>query len=366
MRVCSLLCYLIGAEINPLFLVVQMKKLLLIIVMLHLSVVQALADASLYEGEVVVASQSEAERNEAIPEALTQVLQKLSGQREIPASGALDDALNTAARYLRSYRYSKVRLSRADGGMTEELRLVAQFIQPEIDRIVQQTGLPRWRQERPSVEIWVIIDDGFNRQLKPIEFNYAWDSIEEVASMRGLPVGWPELDDEELQLIDMRLVWGGFTDYLVERGAPADGLAIIAARREGPQWSLRWNLASTGQSWSWQSSDLELMYALAEGVHQMADQIAANNAIAASQQGSWTREVSIGGLNSAKAYRNCLKYLQDLSLVNGVEVLGADPGRVNFRLQLNASTEDLETAFERGSVLLPANAGSDYEYEFLQ
>ena len=41
----------------------------------------------------------------------------------------------------------------------------------------------------------------------------------------------PELDEEEAQLIDMRLVWGGFTDYLLERGEPGDGLAIVAARR---------------------------------------------------------------------------------------------------------------------------------------
>lgn len=343
-----------------------MRKLLLIIVTLHLSVATSVADTNLYTAEIVVAGQTEADRNEALPEALIQVLQKLSGQREIPVSPALDDALNNAARFLRSYRYTRVGLTAADGSVTEELRMVAQFMQPEVDRIVQNTGLQRWRQERPAVQIWVIIDDGLNRKLKPLEFGYAWESMEEIAAMRGLPVSWPELDEEALQLVDMRLVWGGFTDYLVERGAPEDGVAIIAARREGPQWTVRWNLASVGQSWSWQTSNLELMYALAEGMHQMADQVAASNAIAASEQGSWTIDLRIGGLNSANAYINCLEYLQNLSLVNAVEIVGADPGRVHFRLQLNASAEHLSEAFERGSVLLPAAAGSKYEYEFLR
>ncbi len=262
-----------------------MKIILLIIVTLHLSVAQAVADVNLYSGEVAVASQSEADRNEAIPEALIQVLQKLSGQRELPVSPALDDALNNAPRVLRSYRYSRVDRTAADGTVSQELRLVAQFMQAEVDRIVQQVGLPRWRQERPAVQIWVVIDDGLSRQLKPLRFGYVWESIEEVAALRGLPVSWPDLDEEEVQLIDMRLVWGGFTDYLVERGAPADGVAIIAARREGPQWTVRWNLASSGQNWSWQNTDIELMYALALGIHQMADQIAAANTIAASDQG---------------------------------------------------------------------------------
>jgi hypothetical protein len=342
-----------------------MKKLLLIIITLHLSVAQALAQTNLYSGEVAVPSQTEADRNAAIPEALIQVLQKLSGKREMPISPALDDALNNAANNLRSYRYTKVERSAADGSVSGELRLIAQFMQPEVDRIVQQIGLPRWRQERPGVQLWVVIDDGLGRQLKPISFDYAWESIEDIAGMRGLPVSWPELDEEEVQLVDMRLVWGGFTDYLVERGAPQDGVAIIAARREGPQWTVRWNLASGGQTWSWQNSDVELMYALADGTHRMVDQIAANNAIAASDQGAWTIDLSIGQLNSAAAYAGCLEYLQNLSLVNGVEILAADPGRVRFRLQLNASTEHLVETFRQGSVLLPASAGSEYDYEFL-
>lgn len=342
-----------------------MKKLLLIIVTLHLSIAQLSADTNLYSGEVSVASQTEADRNAAIPEAFIQVLQKLSGQREMPLSPALDAALDEANSIVRSYRYKKVDQTAADGTVTEELRLVAQFMQPQVDGIVQQIGLPRWRQERPGVQIWVVIDDGFNRRLKPVEFGYAWESIEDIAAIRGLPVSWPELDEEEVQLVDLRLVWGGFTDYLVERGAPGDGVAIIAARREGPQWVVRWNLASGSQHWSWQTSDLNLMYALADGIHQMTDQIAASNAIAASDQGNWAIDLSIGGLDSADDYVRCLKYLQGLSLVNAVEVLGAAPGSVNFNLQLNASTEYLAEAFEQGTVLARASAGSGYDYKLL-
>ena len=62
-------------------------------------------------------------------------------------------------------------------------------MQPEVDAIVQQLGLPRWRQERPEVQLWVVIDDGRNRQLKPLEFAYAWESMEQVAAVTGLAGG---------------------------------------------------------------------------------------------------------------------------------------------------------------------------------
>jgi len=343
----------------------QMKRLLLIFITLHLSVGIAMADTNLYSGEVLVPSQSEADRVEALPDALIQVLQKLSGKREMPASPALDQALANADKLLLSFRYRRVDRTGPDGTVIKELRLIAQFMQSTVDQLVQQAGLARWRQERPAVQIWVAIDDGFNRQLKPVEFVYAWESMEDIAATRGLPIGWPELDDEELQLIDMRLVWGGFTDYLVERGAPADGVAIIAARREGPQWVLRWNLSSGEQHWNWRNSDQELMFALAQGIHQMTDRIAAENTIAASDQGLWTVEISIGEVKSAEDYAGLLEYLQSLSVVTTVEVVAAKPGRVYFRLQLNASSEHLSEAFSRGTVLLPAKARSEYEYEFL-
>jgi len=343
-----------------------MKRILLIIVILHLSVTQLLADTNLYSGEVFVASQDESDRDAAVPEALLQVLQKLSGQREIHRSPALDAALGQASAIVRSYRYKRVDQIATDGTVMEELRLVAQFIQAEVDRIVQQMGLPRWRQERPAIQIWVVIDDGLSRSLKPVEFAYAWQSIEGLAAIRGLPVSWPDLDEEEMQLVDMRLVWGGFTDYLVERGAPEDGVAIIAARREGPQWVVRWNLASGSQAWSWQTSDLNLLVALTGGIHQMADEVAAVNTIAVSEQGSWEIDVSIGNLNGTDDYVNCLNYLQGLSLVNAVEVLGAYPGRVHFRLQINASKEHLAETFEQGAVLVRAGAGSDHDYELLR
>lgn len=342
-----------------------MKKLLLILTLLHLSVAGAVAEVILYSGEVFVPSQGEADRKEAIPEALIQVLQKLSGQREMAFSPALDEALSDADRMLLSFRYINVDRVGPDGAVTRELRLVARFMQPEVDRVVQQAKLPRWQQERPAVEIWVVMDDGNQRELKPLEFEYAWDALEDIAAMRGLPLSWPQLDEEEAQLIDMRLLWGGFTDYLVERGAPADGVAIIAARREGPEWTLRWNLAIGGQNWSWRSSDQELMFALAQGIHQMADQVAASHSIAASEQDLWTIELTIGALNSSGDYISCLEYLQSLSLVTAVDILGAEPGQVHFRLRLNASSEHLSDIFNRGSVLSPARNGNEHEYEFL-
>ena len=342
-----------------------MIKSLLLVSLLMVSVV-ADAEVDLYAGEVVVASQSEAERSQALPVALAQVLQKLSGLRELPESSELDVSLNSAANILVSFRYKSITDIDPAGNPVQKLHLIARFLPSEVDKLVQQNGLPRWPQQRPPVQLWVVIDDGLNRTLKPRAYEFAWQQMEATASSRGLPIVWPELDEEEQQLIDLSLVWGGFTDYLIEKGAPPDGVAIVAAVREGPVWNLRWSLTSGKQNWNWRSADTQMSSALVNGIQQMADVMSSATAIAASDQGQWTYDIVVSNLLGADDYSRCLNYLQDVSLVTAVDVLGAEPGQVRFRLQLNASPDYLTEAFRRGVVLTQSGLGARDEFEYLR
>ena len=326
----------------------------------------AIAETDLYSGDVIVASQSEVDRNEALPVALSQVLQKLTGLGQLPATEVLEDSLMAASNYLLSYRYQSVEHLDPQGDTVRKLHLIARFLPEEVDKLVQSSELPRWPQQRPAVQIWVVVDNGLGRVLKPLEYEFAWQATEQAAADRGLPIVWPDLDDEEIQLIDTSLVWGGFTDYLIEKGAPPDGVAIVAAGRSGPYWNLRWALTSEQQNWNWVSSDTQLSSAMTSGIQQMVDNLAAANAIKASDQGQWTHNIAVTNLLSAADYARCLNYLQEMSLITDVEIMGAEPGLVRFRLQLNASPDYLTEAFTRGSVLLPSSPGSRNDFEYLR
>ena len=183
-----------------------MKRLLLITLFLHLPHGVAVAANELYAGEIAVLTQSEAERVAAVPEALIQVLQKISGQRELPASPELDDALSNADKLLLSFGYRSVSRIDPDGIESEELHLVARFMPTETDRLARQLELPRWQQERPPVQVWAVVDDGLGRDLKPVEFTYAWQSMEDVAAIRGLPLSWPEIPQTELPRLGLLAV----------------------------------------------------------------------------------------------------------------------------------------------------------------
>jgi len=314
----------------------------------------------LYSGEVAVADRSDRERLAAVPAALLQVLQKHSGQREFPIHPALDEAMVNANRMLLSFHYVSRERGRPDGSVEPELRLVAEFSPNMVDKLVADMALPRWRKERHPITIWIVVDDGLGRRLMPLEYTYAWDALIDVARLRGLPIRWPEIDPERDGLIDLQLLWGGFTDALPDHGERRGGDVIVAARREGPLWNVRWNFGDDAETAGWRIRDRDLTFALVDGLHQLTDTVASRDSIAPAGQGDWRMDLRVTGVRDAADYARCLAYLEGLGVVDEVQVLEARQGAVLFSLDLNALPEYLASELERDRVLARGDAADDY------
>jgi hypothetical protein len=314
----------------------------------------------LYSGEVAISGPSAAERSQAVPSALIQVLQKHSGQRELPISPALDSALLEANRILVSFYYRDHEAIASDGARSTERRLVANFLPEAVDRIVQELELPRWRADRRPVQIWIVVDDGLGRRLMPVEYEYAWNALKDIANLRGLPLAWPELDEEQEQLVDLQLLWGGFTDELPDQGYGLDDVVIVAARREGAEWNVRWNFGDGDETSGWRIRDIDLSFALVDGLHHLTDVVANRDAIAVSGQGQWQSEISVSGFKSPEDYVDCLAYLEKLDVVETVNILEVRNELIRFRLELNALPEYFRNEIERDAMLLPGLSENEY------
>ena len=326
-----------------------MRIILLIFLLILLPAGNAFAaPAGLYTGEVLVESQQRSERNRALPLALQQVLQKLSGKNNFDDYPLVDPALDIAASIVVSFHYRKVESILADSSVAHQLHLVALFAEAEVNELLKQLQLPLWPAERQPVEIWVVVDDGTGRRIMPLEYAYAWESMNEIAAARGQPVLWPEPDEEGIFPVDAQLLWGGYTEDITgDDGA----VMIAAARREGTEWSVRINLDYGGQNWAWRLHDVDLQQALGNSMHEAVNLVAEANTIAAIDQGKWLHEVTVTGIGGADDYRRCLDYLQNLSIVDRVSITAASQGMVRFNLELNAMSLYLDEALASGSVL---------------
>jgi hypothetical protein len=327
-----------------------MRKILLISLLLWLPIagIQA-TPIDIYTGEALVESKDAGERRRALPEALRNVLQKFSGLRSFEDYPQVEPALGVASSILVSVYYRNVRTIFADGSEGDELRLVARFSENSIDELARTLQLPLWQTERDLTDIWVVVDDGLDRRIMPVEFAYTWEAMADVAAWRGFPINWPEADEEGRYLIDAQLLWGGYTEDLgIGHGNSA---MIVAARREGLEWSVRSNLTYNSQNWTWRIQDIDLQAALTQSMQEAVDLVATANTIAATDLGTQVYELTVAGLGSADDYRRCLNYLQQLSVVNQVSVVSAQPGNATFRLELNALPLYLEETLLGGQFL---------------
>lgn len=316
------------------------------------------APLELYTGAAAVADQSTGERGRAMPRALQQVLAKLSGLASFEDRPEVGAALGQASALAVSFYYRNLAIPLPDGTAADQLQLVASFASRPVDELRRQLQLPVWQPERKPLTVWLIVDDELGRRIMPIELEYAFAHLAQVAAERGLPIRRPEPDEEGNYPVDLQLLWGGFTEELTDAG-PADAL-VVAALREGPEWNVRMNLEYGDLRWSWRARGLDLQELLEQGMHETVSEIAANAAIDPADVGSWRQEIVVSGVTNAADYARCLAYLQSVSLVEDIRVLAAAPGRVQFSLGLNALPDHLARTLAKDGQLVPAGAGFEY------
>ena len=307
------------------------------------------ADAGLYTGETVVPDQSAEERRRGLPRALGNVLIKISGLRNFDENPVVEPSLRRASSMVLSFHYRNAEVVLSDGSLLLETRLVAQFSQSEVDQLARELELPFWRPERMPLEVWLVVDDGLDRRIMPLEYDYIRGAMSETATMRGLHVVWPESDEEGMYPVDMQLLWGGYTEDLVGRGDL--GVMILAARREGLDWGVRANLSYGSGDWAWRLQDIDLQGAMTESMQQAVDYIAGANTIDPQDLGVWQYELKIAGINSSRDYQRCLNFLQEISMVNQLAVVSSDSSSVTFSLELSASPRYLEETLARSDVI---------------
>lgn len=338
-------------RLKGLFPPVKSVSRLLLLFLLCLPVAGAFAAPDLYTGEVDVSSQDEAERQAALPLALAHVLRKLSGQRALPETPGVEAALAGASSLVVAFGYRTVPRLASDGTELEQLQLEVRFAPGPTDQLLRSLQLPLWRPQRTPVVLWIVVDDGRGRSLMPLEYQFAYEAARSLAESRGQPLEWPGLSPELQEQVDLQLLWGGYTDQLVADGADNAGILVAAARREGPVWNVRWSYSDSSASNNWRSRGTELQLALDEGINQLVDLLASINSIDPSGQGVFRTELLLTGLAGGKAYTRCLDYLESLSLVDGVEVLGIGPAGLRLELRLNADPSYLESSLRMDGVL---------------
>lgn len=317
------------------------------------AVAQPSGIAALYVGEVPV----DAPAGEALGDAplrppllaaLNQVLVRVTGQVGADLVGDLGIDRSAALSLSLARQYRDVEVPQPDREPRTERRLRVDFDRAAIDRRLDEAGLARWGRERPEMLLWVADEgpDGARYRTPDPALDHALD---QAVFRYGLPITRPILDafDRiEVTPSDIRGGFAGVADAARERYG-ADGV-ILLDLREGPRY---W----TGR-WVWRLGDIEFGFARSGatpsevvelGVARIAGALAARFAVRPGVEER--RRVVVSGVDRPVHYAEVRDFLDGLTGVEAVRLLGAERDTLTF--ELDSSADGLQQRIELSGLL---------------
>lgn len=221
----------------------------------------------LFEIELVANSQSVADREQAIKQALFGVLNRVLVSDDIAQIPAVQQALQGAQHYVKQFQYSLIAADEYSEGDARLIRV--EFDQDQLMELMRQSQVGIWSEIRPRTLIWLVVDDNGKRQFyNPDEMPEIESALALASKIKGVPIIFPILDLEEQQKISVSEVLGADSKNLLNVSARYEVPAIMAGRvlRKGQCWQAEWALYFDGKINQWNSNCLPLKSSMLEGM----------------------------------------------------------------------------------------------------
>lgn len=299
---------------------------------------------NLYQAEVVLPDTDRASETKAREAALAQVLVKVSGQSAITENEVIRKAMANSRAYVSQFGYGS-----QDGQQTLSLA----FDRGQIRNLLTQANATLWREERPSVLVWLVKDANRNRDI-------VWDQsgsvltsqLKRAADQRGVPVMMPIGDFEDITAINIPDLWGGFIQPIAGASAryQPDAVLVLRLRQSAADSvQLGWQLFADApeQLASSQTMPAEGRVsgnpadALTQMMAQVADTLAAKYAVPLGGAASDAFAIEVANIRTTEDFFALERLLTNLTSVASVNANRLQGDTVIFAVNLLSS----ETAF---------------------
>ena len=325
----------------------------------------------LYDVEVQVASQSEAERRRAGRVALSEVLRRVTGMAELPAHPDLAAALRTPDQFYSRYEFASRKVAdAADEDMPPATFLAIEFEPRAVLGLLRRAALPVWAANRPTVHAWVAVQRDAERELIAANANVLAEALARRSRQRGLELSLPLMDMEDLDIAASD-VWGLFWERIERASARygADLLLVGRVRQDADgscavDWHLRsragapgrlydivgGNLPRTSQGFdeTFEQQAQSAEAAARAGLDSVADALASRFAVHGELA---ALAVVVRGIDTVSNYAALLRYLRSREYIERIEIRVAQHDALALRLHSRSGPEQLRELLALGGQL---------------
>jgi hypothetical protein len=336
-------------------------KLVVLVIVIFLAVslqVQAAGVSDLYEAQVLISSQTPEEQARAVKEAFQKVLLKVMGNRHTLAQAPLAPMLEEASKLVQQFRYN------APEEENKAATFWVRFDPRGVQRLLRQNALPIWGRARPTLLLWVAVEEGRKRYLLDASISSpAIEALEEQAEARGIPVIFPLWDLEDQSRLSFSDVWGNFPEPILaasSRYPTSVQLVGRLLRQETGDWQARWTLYGANEVRGW-SVHGGLDEVLRDGINEAVDIIVDRVVPIIENSSPFSVWVSVTDVTSFVDYARLSSYLSRLSQVTVIQPVQLSRTEVKFRLELQGDLKGLAASILFGRVLAQAEKSATTE-----
>ena len=295
----------------------------------------AVSARGLYQAEVPVNGQGEAERQGGFARALGSVLGKLSGDRGVMSRPGVGAELRNAKDYVEGYDYRQDQGTSASGAPTFRTTLVVRFDEDQVNGLAGALGLPIWPQPRPKPVVWLAINDGSGPRLVGLPQSNAARPLLNRAMERGYSLGLPGGGAAEQALVGA--IWRQDTAAVARassRYSPPMQL-IGKLYRDKSGWTADWVFVDAGKVLAkWSVTDADARRAMSSGADGTADALVKRYGKRGTAGPAGTYRVLFSGVRSTDDYLRLTGHLQKMAVVRRITPVRASGDTLELDLEL--------------------------------
>ncbi|QYJ88274.1 DUF2066 domain-containing protein [Shewanella halotolerans] len=304
--------------------------------------VAAVEVTELDRSAIKIADRSQQVKNQALSQAMQEVVLKNTGDRAALSAPLVAQAIAEPTAYIRQFGYQE------QGG---EQFLQASFDHSKIISLLRQAQLPVWGKQRPLTLLWLAQENEGKREL--LNDSSVLESRSLIAKMsktRGVPMLLPMMDLDDSMAISVTDVRGMFADTVAKASQRygSDYFAMVSLDNQ-PDGQVSYQLslypANSEQPLfnplTTQSAQVADMDAAVKAIFETISQYyVARYAIADSGEANST-QLTFVEITDRQQLLDIEKYLHQLSAVKSVSLTKLQGISAEFSLQLFGSEEDL-------------------------
>ena len=320
---------------------------------------------SLYTSTIPVTSQSAEERAKFLTPGFSQVLIKVTGNKQIVTDPRIKTHINNGEKMMQEFSYVP-NPSQTPG---KPYLLKMNFDSEGINSLLRNAGVPIWGQSRPLILVWL----NYEIPNKPAEI-VGEDSttgipsqLKLVASQRGLPIVMPVIDMAAMNEISPADITNMNLPTITTASKPyaADALLISHLTKTANGFSTQWKFIVGTDEKSGTASGKTVDEVLSAMFDTVADSLAGQYASVMTNNVQAKLKLKVIGVTESDDFMLLMDYLKHLTTVLDVQPENVDGTDVTLNISLHGTQASFIQALSLGQKLtaVPSQTKTEVDAE---